>query len=214
VFLLYWKKSKSETGIKLIVAYSCTIFLLNFSLLNWEKVPILYDSYTLIEFLLFSSFLHSQLKSKRSKTILIFSSCLFTLFYFGFIIYTKVALDKSYLTSETIKIDSIPVGIEGIFILSFSFFYLYECTRDTTTLFIYNTYQFWVVLGIVLYLAGTFFIYIFTDSLKAADVNKYWVVINVFSILRTLFFVIAIIYNSKPQRNNTLNSDFELTYLN
>jgi hypothetical protein len=183
-------------------------------MLTWGKIPLLYDSFTLIEFLLFSAFLFSQLKSIRSKKILIFTSCLFTVFYFGFILYTKVALDKSYLTSKTVKIDSIPVGIEAIFILSFSFYYLYECTRDTTTLFIYNTYQFWVVLGIVLYLAGTFFIYIFTDSLNAADLKKYWVITNIFSILRTLFFVIAIVYHSKPQRNNTLTHDFELTYLN
>lgn len=214
VFFFFWKKSKSETGIKLIVAYSSTIFLINLSMLNWEKIPILYDSYTLIEFLLFGGFLFSQLKSKRSKAILVLISCLFTIFYFGFIIYTKVALDKSYATAATVKIDSIPIGIEAIFILAFSFFYLYECTKDTTTLFIYNTYQFWVVLGIVLYLAGTFFIYIFTDSMNAADLKKYWVITNVFSILRSVFFTIAIIYHSKPKKNNTLFTDFEMSYLN
>jgi hypothetical protein len=183
-------------------------------MLNWGKIPLLYDSFTLIEFLFFGWFLHSQLKNNTSKKMVGLSCIVFTLFYIGFICYTKSAADTSSIPTDQVVMDSVPIGVETIIMLSFSFYFLYERTKDTTTLFIYNTYQFWIVLGIVLYLAGSFFIYIFSNYLSGAEVRKYWVITNIFSILRTLFFVIAIIYHSKPPKNNTLTPDFELTYLN
>lgn len=214
VFLIFFRKSKSETGIRLIVAYSSIIFFINFLMLHWGKFPLLYDSFTLIEFLFFGWFLHSQLKSRTSKKVLRIACLLFTFCYIAFTVYTKSAADTSSIPTNQVVMDSIPIGFETIIILAFCFFFLYERTKDTTTLFIYNTYQFWIILGIVLYLAGSFFIYIFCNYLSPVEVRKYWVVTNFFSILRTAFFVIAIIYNTKPPRNNRLSLDFELAYLN
>jgi hypothetical protein len=214
IFLIYLRQSRSETGILLIAAYSTIIFLINFVMLHWSKIPLLYDSFTLIECLFFCAFLHSQLKNKNSKKILRLSCAVFTVCYIAFTIYTKSATDTSSIPTNQVVMDSIPIGVETILLLSFSFYFLYERTKDTTTLFIYNTYQFWVILGIVLYLAGSFFIYIFCNYLSPSEVRKYWVVTNCFSILRSLFFVLAIIYNSKPPRNNTLIPDFEMSYLN
>ncbi|MDQ3277122.1 MAG: hypothetical protein M3Q06_02275, partial [Bacteroidota bacterium] len=110
-------------------------------------------------------------------------------------------------------IDSIQIGVETIIILIFSYYYLYERMNDTTTLYVYSTFSFWIVIGMVLYLAGSFFIYIFADSLPKADVDKYWIVTNVLSILKNIFFAIAIIVNSKPQKKFPL-SDLELSSLN
>lgn len=183
-------------------------------MLHWRKLPLLYDSFTLIECLFFCAFFYFQLKSQTSKKILRLCCLVFTVCYIGFTIYAKIAMDTNSIPTNQVVMDSIPIGVETILLLAFSFYFLYERTKDTTTLFIYNTYQFWIVLGIVLYLAGSFFIYIFCNYLSPAEVRKYWVVTNFFSILRTLFFALAIIYNSKPPRNNTLVTDFELTYLN
>ncbi|MGV3530503.1 MAG: hypothetical protein ACO1OO_16485 [Flavisolibacter sp.] len=50
-------------------------------------------------------------------------------------------------------------------------------------------------------MAGSFFIYIFSNQLlsegKSDEVAKYWVFTNIFSILKNIFFVIAIILNAK-----------------
>lgn len=213
-FFIYQKNLKSELGIKLIVTYSVIFFLINFLMLNWKVIPILYDVNTLIEFLLFSGFLFVQLKSKISKYLLRVFAVLFTVCYIGFIIYTKSAADTSSIPRNQVVIDSIPIGFETIILLGFSFYFLYESTKDTTTLFIYQTFQFWVILGIVLYLAGSFFIYIFSNYLSGSEVRKYWVITNVFSILRSVFFCIAIVLHSKPTKNNILITDLELTYLN
>lgn len=85
--------------------------------------------------------------------------------------------------------------------------------NDTTTLYIYSIFSFWIVTGMVLYLSGSFFIYIFADSLPVAEVEKYWVVTNILSVLKNFFFAVGIIVNSKPTKKIP-DSDFELSHLN
>jgi hypothetical protein len=119
----------------------------------------------------------------------------------------------SYLNSQVRTIDSIQIGIETIIILLFSFYYLYERMNDTTTLYIYSTFHFWIVLGMVLYLSGSFFIYIFADTLPKTEVNRYWFITNILSIMKNIFFAIAIIVNSKPPKTFP-PSDFRLSGLN
>ena len=118
-----------------------------------------------------------------------------------------------YLIKDIKAIDSIPIGIETIIVLTFSFYYLYEKTNDTTTLYIYSTFSFWIVIGMVLYLAGSFFIYLFASSLSKQEVNKYWVVTNFLSFLKNVMFAVAITVNSKPTKKMPI-SDFELSSLN
>ena len=69
--------------------------------------------------------------------------------------------------------------------------------NDTTNLFIYSKYQFWIILGMMIYLAGSFFIYIFANQLAPKDVAKYWFFTNIFYIIKNIFFSIAIILNAK-----------------
>ena len=64
-------------------------------------------------------------------------------------------------------------------------------------LFIYSRYSFWIVLGLMLYLAGSFFIYIYASQIPSAEVAKYWIFTNIFSIIKNLLFSIAILVNSR-----------------
>jgi uncharacterized Tic20 family protein len=110
-------------------------------------------------------------------------------------------------------IDSIPIGIEAILILIFSFYYLYEQMKDTETLFVYSRYTFWIVLGMMLYLAGSFFIYIYASQLPPNQVGKYWIFTNIFSILKNIIFAIAIFINASEKANNS-KTNFKLYSLN
>lgn len=151
-----------------------------------------------MEFALFISFLYFHIKSKRAKKILVYVGICFTIFYVTF---TAIA-------GEDVPIDSIQIGIETIIILLFSYYYLYERMNDTSTLFIYNTYPFWVVIGVVLYLSGSFFVYIFTNNLSEDLIRRYWIITNIFSILKSILFAVAILIHAKPSKN-TLNSDLD-----
>ncbi|MDQ6609800.1 MAG: hypothetical protein M3Y85_08270 [Bacteroidota bacterium] len=112
------------------------------------------------------------------------------MFYFSFTLYVRLG---GYT-------DSIQIGIETIIILSASFFYLYEQMNNTTTLFIYTKPAFWILLGIVLYLSGSFFVYIFANYLTPKELREYWIITNFFSILKNVFFCIAIYINAKPSK--------------
>jgi hypothetical protein len=166
-----------------------------------KNSTLLYQCFTVLEFNLFGAFLYTQINTKAIRKAIVISGIIFALFSFIF----------PYFQEE--NIDSVPIGVETIIILIFSFYYLYEQMNDTSTLFIYSTYPFWMVIGVVLFLSGSFFTYIFADSLPPNEVNKYWVITNVFSIVRSLFFCIGIVVSSKPPR--TLPpSDFEFSSLN
>jgi voltage-gated potassium channel Kch len=118
------------------------------------------------------------------KKIIIGTSILFSLFIIIYNLETKVA-----------GIDSIPIGIEAILILIFSFYYFYEQMKDVSTLFIYGRFHFWIVLGMMIYLAGSFFIYIYASQLETHEVAKYWIFTNIFSIIKSILFTIAIFIN-------------------
>lgn len=168
-----------------------------------DSIAIVYHGFTILEFLCFVGFLYSQIKAKNVRRSIVFTSNLFVLFVFLFPIFGNGGM----------LLDSIQIGVETIIILIFSFYFLYEKLNDTTTLFIYNTYQFWIVVGIVIYLSGSFFTYIFASSLSQKEIDKYWVITNIFSILRTIFFSIAILVNSKPSRKFPM-SDLDFSSLN
>ncbi len=65
----------------------------------------------------------------------------------------------------------------------------------------------------VIYLSGSFFIYLFAASLTNVEVKKYWWLTNAFGFLKNVLFAIGIIVNSKPTKKISL-SDYELSSLN
>lgn len=110
-------------------------------------------------------------------------------------------------TAKVKGIDSIPIGIETILIMLFAFYYFFEELQDVDTEFIYTKFTFWLVLGMLLYLAGSLFIYLFSSQLLAEhrdnEVAFYWVFTNIFSILKNILFVVAILINAKRPPKKT-----------
>lgn len=175
-----------------------------FSNLYRTELTLLYALFTPLEYLAFSYFLYLNIREKLFRKLIIFSNLFFItfllLFYF-------------VLSPPEMKIDSIPIGIETILILVFSFYYLYEQANDTNNLFIYNKYSFWIVLGFIIYLSGSFFIYIFTNQLSYKEIHKYWFLTNIFSILKNVFFTIAIIINANQHtKKNQMNYKIHTLY--
>lgn len=201
-FIIYWKKSSPLTGFRFLVAYSVLFFIINWLLLRYNS-NLLYESFTIMEFILFVGFLHTQIQNKKARKTLFITGCMYLVFYISYTLTEKTG----------VSIDSIQIGVETIIILVFSYYYLYERMNDTTTLFIYNTYQFWVVLGIVLYLSGSFFVYLFAEYISYDEMKVYWPITNVLSIIKSILFSVAIYINTKPIKN-TLTSDFEISSLN
>ena len=206
LFMFNWKGCKTSRPLWTIILYCFFVdFLISYAMgYAHHKVKItLYAAFTFFEYLAFAYFIFLYIRKRAFKKLILFASLVFLAFI---IVY--------YLTVPFNNIDSIPIGFETILVMIFSFYYLYEEMNNSSTLFIYSKPAFWIVIGIVLYLAGNFFIYIFAGSfLTKAEIRHYWFITNIFSIIKNVFFCIAILIHTKPTKN-TLNYSLDLSSLN
>jgi hypothetical protein len=202
-FIVYWKASYSTIGLRILFFYSALHLTINFFQFLDPQNAFLYALFTIVESVAFASFLYVQVRNLNIKKATLVTGALLVLFN---IIYP-------FFSDESKLIDSIPIGIETIVILVFSYYFLYEKTNDTSTLYIYSTFPFWVVIGMVLYLSGSLFIYLFASSISHEEAKRYWVLTNFLGFLKNVFFTIGIILNSKPPKRMP-PSDFEFSTLN
>lgn len=192
LFLVFYKKTRKEAGLWVLGGYFIADIGLNYAISHShvELERILYTLYTLVEYTFFAWFFWLQIKNEKFKKGIIASTVGFTIFLTVYFFYVKY-----------FSIDTIPIGVETILILIFSFYYLYEQMNDPSSLFIYNKYPFWIIAGLMIYLAGCFFIYIFAYQVDQNVLNQYWLLTNVFTIIRNLLVLIAILVYVKQQKN-------------
>jgi hypothetical protein len=147
--------------------------------------------YTSIEYIFFTAMISFNIKNRKIRfSILILSVCffIFQIFYY-----------RDVKTPMTI--DSVPIGIESILIIVYSFYFFFEQLKKTETL-IYENFFFWVSIGMILYLSGTFFIYLLSNTMSSKELHEYWFITYVFDIIKNTFFVISLlIYISGVNRS-------------
>jgi hypothetical protein len=206
LFFFFYKKTVKNKALIIITLY-CFIDLAVNSIVEFfpfKNVSILYSFFTLAEFILFSYFIYLNIENKAVRQGILILHLLFTIFI---IVYQFFANFRS--------VDSVPIGIETILILILSFYYLYEQMSNMEKDFIYNTFHFWVITGMMIYLAGSFFIYIFANQVDKETLHQFWFLTNVFYILKNILFAIAILIFLKQsaRQKNPSPKNFQ-PYLN
>jgi len=99
--------------------------------------------------------------------------------------------------------DSLNTTIESILIISFCIFFLFEELNNVEVVFIYQKANFWFVFGMLVYLAGNFFLFIQADEFSKEIRDGFWS-INLFSnILKNCLFAIAF-FLPKDHKSNSL----------
>lgn len=190
LFILFLKEIKLKNSIWALVIYSFVDIFVNFSTLRLDLSYLfrifLYDFFTTLEYSVFAYFLWNHIKNLFFRKLIVGISIVFIAFLIFY-----------YSLADFRSIDSIPIGIESILILLFSFYYFFEQINDTKALFIYNKYSFWIVTGIMIYLAGSFFIYVFANHLDTALLMKYWFLTNVFYVIKGFFICYGIFIQVK-----------------
>lgn len=106
-----------------------------------------------------------------------------------------------FFSVEFDYIDSVPIGVETILVITFSIVFLYEQVNKPTIQFIYNKYEFWVIVGFLIYLAGSFFIYIYANQIPSEEIEKVWFVTYIFNIIKNILFSIAVLVHVKERKN-------------
>ena len=100
------------------------------------------------------------------------------------------------------NLDSLAIGIETIIVFVYNFYYLYQEFRNPQSLSIVKNPMFWVVSGMIFYLAGSFFFNILANHFSEVEWNKYWYYSYSFDIIKNVLFAIAITFFAKQNRKN------------
>ena len=197
---LYFILSKTKLKDKLMVLlglYGILFFaLLSFYQYFESDIPNNYFQgvYTLLEYSFFSYVFWVNTHSKTFKKLIIVVSLLFSLYQFFYI--TSVKFER---------LDSISIGIETILVFIYIFYFFYEFSKNTKDVFIYNHYGFWLAVGIMIYLGGSFFFYILINYLDDNEVDKFGQMTYVAEIIKNLLFAFSIYIYKKHPLNKTRN---------
>ena len=152
--------------------------------------------YTFLEYTFFATLFYLNISSKNFRRFIIFISCGFVLFQIVY--YLKVPFGRT---------DSIPIGVESILIFIYIFYFFYEQFNSAREKYIYNHPCFWICLGLLIYLGGSFFINILANHLSLEEFENYWYLNYIADTIKTLLFVVAIfLFAKNPSKNhNTRN---------
>jgi hypothetical protein len=144
--------------------------------------------YTFLEYSFFTCFIWMNIRSINFKKFIALISLIFIIFQFYYVTNTSPQ-----------RLDSIPIGIETILIFIYIFYFLFEFSKSSKDVFIYNHYNFWISVGIMIYLGGSFFFNILVNSLDKSEIAKYVNVAYIAEIIKNLMFVFSVfIYKKFP----------------
>ena len=174
--------------------YGLTCFLLLFFYSELPKYlrGYYFTFYTFFEYAVFAALFYFNLSSPLLRKVIIIASLCFLAFQFVYL-----------FTAQIQSLDSVPIGIETILIFVYIFCFFYETSRLTNNNYIYNQYCFWIAVGILIYLGGSFFFYILIDHLNKEEVETFGQLTYMAEIIKNILFSVAIlIYARQPKITN------------
>jgi len=148
--------------------------------------------YTALEYSFFAYIFFSIINNLKTRRIIILCSIIFILFQ---IVY--------YFTSPPQKIDSIPIGIETIFILVYVFLYFNQNFKYNLSENLYEYSSFWLIVGIIIYLGFGFFFNILANNLTAEEFEKYWHYTYLTEIIKNILFALVVLGFFKEKKNQS-----------
>ncbi len=148
-----------------------------------ESIIYLLYTFTVLEYSFFCYFIYLVIPQSFIKKSVLF-------FWGGFILFDLV--DLIFLNKGK-GFDSFAIGIECIIVLFLCISYLFFQLRKSNSFIIYSTFNFWVVITFFMYFSGTFFLYIFAESMaKNVAFQKQYFIINIsFNILKNILLCVA-----------------------
>ncbi|HEY8387020.1 MAG TPA: hypothetical protein VIK74_00370 [Parasegetibacter sp.] len=123
----------------------------------------------------------------------------------AFLIYSSYYF---YVEREFGYYGSIPATVESIIIICVSIYYLFEQINSPQSFFIYLTPQFWVVIGLLIFFAGSFFLFIYASDFSKSELARYWNINYTFNILKNLFFSIGFLMKNNKKGYPSLDRKY------
>lgn len=202
LFFLFIKNNKNRLAIVILIYTLYSFFndlAIEKELLVSFKVPttFLFSFFTIVEFICLSYYINSLLSNRKIKIFLLIGAVIF-----GFV--ALFNLYKNFIAKSP-SLDTVPIAVSSIVLISGSIFYLFETIQKPEISFVYSKQSFWVVVGIMIYFSGTFFLFLQFDSLSRQDQISFWTINQICFVLKNIFFSIS--FTLKPENQQTLNVD-------
>ena len=153
---------------------------------------ILLSLFTVVEYTLFSLFFYYLSDNKRFKSVLLIISILFY----------ALAITNFLVLGKYKNFDSVPATAEAFLIILYCIYYFFDQLNKPQITFIYLTFQFWITIGIFIYVAGTFFLFVQYSILSENERTSFWIITLISNILKNILFSISFIIPSKPSDSN------------
>lgn len=194
-FLLFKCKLKDKVP-TVIALYGLLAF---FYLAYYDNIPKDFKQYaqtcyTFFEYLVFTLIFWHNVKSKTFKAFVFIATVAFIIFQIIFLV-----------TTTHKRLDSIPIGVETILLFVYIFYFFYEFSRQVKDTFIYNHYTFWMAVGIMIYLGGSFFFYILINHLDKDQVEKFGNITFVAETIKNVLFAFSMFLYTKYPVNKIHN---------
>ena len=184
-----------------IYGMAAFIFMSIYDFLPSKTQTLYFFLYTSFEYISLAFLISLGIGNKKIKKLILSLSICFFIFhvYFG-------------LTSR--GLDSISIGVETILLFVYIFLFFYDHSKNNKTGFIYNHPTFWLCVGILLYLGGSFFFNILANYMPKAEAEfqNYWDYASIAELLKNLFFAVAMLITSHQHKTNSLNQS-QVPYL-
>lgn len=212
VFFLLFKKNNNEKSLRVIFYYVLYCIVNEaigyyFYEIHFKNIFIVFAIYTVVEFSFFCFFYYYAMPSGgMKKAVLPIWGLFFTFSCIDF-----------FLINQMNAFDSITSGVESIFIILLCINYLVVQLKGSNNLFVYSTSNFWIVITFLIYLSGTFFLYIMTENMikDRAFRIQYLIINSAFNILKNVLLSIAMLMKETPpneQVKKSKNWDDRLSY--
>jgi hypothetical protein len=187
---------KNLRVIVLLVSISFITDLISLYLVSIRKPNFtLYNSFILIEGVLLFYYFSLILKIKYMKHFIFILSVVYFLFWFYYLYNIGF---KTYA--------DLIISFENIAILILSLIYYFRQLRQTEDIVIYSNSHFWIVSAYLVYIAGTFFLFLYIPSLSLDEQQNYYWLNYIFVMIKTVMLCVAMFMKDPKQ-----SKKFQLT---
>lgn len=203
IFLLFFSQTKKVDYAK-AVAFSSIYVLLIYSyfLLFPNHVNAKFDAVNQFgEYVALSAILFYSLNSPVLRKVVLFAGIAFTLFC---IIYVSL-----YVLTE---LDPVIMSVKSIILIVLSLLVFYEKFQKETDRVIYYDYRFWGLIGLIIYISGTFLFYlVYADYFE--EMKDLEIIPPVLYLFKSIFLAISLIILIKQTKQITGKTDKEIPFL-
>lgn len=188
-----FKAKKGDPLVLAIYGVFCFLMLCSYYSLPNHLINLYFFVYTFSEYIFFTLLIFLNIKGVIIKRIIVALSFLF----FGFQI-------LSYLEFKGLRLDNVSIGVETILLFIYVMMMFYESFKISKVTYIYNNHFFWIAIGILIYLGGTFFFNILVNHITREQVIQYLQLTYIAEMIKTLLFVVAIVMYSYQYKEKFL----------